>query len=284
MAKVKIVSKNYAAPPPKRFSPLPEAGRPSLDGKSVLFFRDGKEVAGVVKSQVGTILEIAYAIPDREGRLVASQDALTYESVDNVKEIDLRSTKGHVKRWVSEESIHELGKYTVIKDEAGNIVDYRGVRFEGLASTFGSPDVVDRDKEYIIPGAFDESLNEFRRNPVMLINHDRSVMSLMGHYEKVSLTSEGLSTLGAITDAPGDIAKHVRWSVVEGSLKTQSIGGAFIYADDYRGIRVVDLHEISLVVVPANPKAQMICCRQLDAETAQKSLASRIVAGHLRQK
>lgn len=281
----KVVKNNYHSAHAARVKQRQvEARQSPLIGKVVAFTRDGKqEIMGVVKAQIGSILEISYAVPDLEGRIVASQDSTTFESVDAVKEINLPTFGGDVKRWRSEELIREVGNHITIKDENGNPIDYRGVKFQGVASTFGTAENLDRDKEYIMEGAFDASLDEFRRNPVMLINHDRSVMSLMGHYEKVQLTSDGLVTMGVVTDSPGELAKHVRWSIVEGSLRTQSIGGAFIYGEDYRGIRTVDLHEISLVVVPANPKAQFLC-RTLDAETAQKSLASRLVAGHLRAK
>jgi hypothetical protein len=82
------------------------------------------------------------------------------------------------------------------------------------------------------------------------------VKNLMGRYSKVSIIpGKGLGVTGSVTDSPHEDAKHVRFQLVEGSLKTLSIGGSFFYLDDYHGIEEIRLHEISIVVVPANADA-----------------------------
>jgi phage head maturation protease len=80
----------------------------------------------------------------------------------------------------------------------------------------------------------------------------------MGYYPRVSvIPNRGLGVEGKITNSPHPDAKHVRFQLIEGALRTLSIGGSFFYMDDMRGIEEIRLHEISLVVVPANPDAMI---------------------------
>lgn len=154
--------------------------------------------------------------------------------------------------------------------------DYRDVKFEGYASTFKDTTPADRDGDYVMPGAFNETIAEFKKNPVMLCDHRNSVFNIAGSYSKMGLNAQGLYVQGRVSNA--DDMKSVRCKIAEGHLKALSIGGMFRYDDDGRGIKEVKLFEVSLVAVPANQDALFAMTRKVtidDVKAAQKFLAFR---------
>lgn len=246
--------------------------RESLVGKTVTFKTtdDGPRIAGVVRKQSGAVLEVAFALPNADGVLVVTKDATTYVLKENATVLDAVTRQGDVKAFETRDPLKRCKAASEVKDEDGNIIDYRGVTFEGYGSTFEHITPEDRDGDYIVEGAFDRSIKSFRDNPVMLTDHTRRVNNLMGHYQQISVNERGLALKGMVTDSPHPDAQHVRFNIVEGSLKTLSIGGSFFYRDDYRGIEEIELHETSLVVVPANPDATFQV-RSVDADFVEKA-------------
>lgn len=164
---------------------------------------------------------------------------------------------GGVKRWAGGAGFTaaaEGSKAVAVRDADSNVVvDYRGVTIDGYLSTFREFTASDRDGEYVVPGAFDATLHEFAKNPVMLMDHENSVTMLAGSYTSLTADRKGLHVVGAISDAPGLI--DVRFKLVEGHLKTLSMGGVFYHGDDYAAIELVDLWEGSLIPIPANQDA-----------------------------
>lgn len=134
------------------------------------------------------------------------------------------------------------------------IVDYKNVIFKGYGSTNETITKGDRIGDYLRKGAFRETIKEFKKNPVMLIDHENSVHNIAGSYTRVEEDKNGLYLEGKISDAPQ--LATVRMLVAEGHLQTLSIGGMFYYEDDGKGISKVDLMEVSLVAIPMNPDAR----------------------------
>lgn len=158
-------------------------------------------------------------------------------------------------------------KMVIVKDEknGGVVVDYRDVSIEGYLSTFGDGTDADRQGEYVMPGAFAETLKNFMgRNPVMLRDHFNNTGALVGKFTSAVEDNKGLRIVGLLSNAP-DVAS-IRFKVAEGVLKAMSIGGIFHYAEDRRGIFKVDLFEGSLVPIPANPKCIVQARGLTDAE------------------
>ena len=170
-------------------------------------------------------------------------------------------------------------KLTTVRDEdssLGEIEDYRNVTFEGFASTFASVTAADRQGDNIVEGAFTRTIAKFMENPVMLIDHENSVHQIAGSYEKLSQTSSGLAVRGRVSDAPR--LKDVRFLLAEGHLRALSIGGMFRYDVDGRTILEIELFEISLVAVPANPDA-LFSVRKISIDDATKAYKKFAVAG-----
>ena len=138
--------------------------------------------------------------------------------------------------------------------DGDRIVDYKNVVFKGYGSTNETITKGDRIGDYLRKGAFRKTISEFKKNPVMLIDHENSVNNIAGSYTRVEEDENGLYLEGKISNAP-ELAT-VRMLVAEGHLQTLSIGGMFYYEDDGKAISEVDLFEVSLVAIPMNPDAR----------------------------
>lgn len=242
----------------------------SLVGKTVLFRVGDQPVVGVVESERGTGLKMRLCLPNSSGVLVAEKEASTVIHRDHVQSIDAVALLDRdAKAFETRDPLENCKASREVKD-GDVIVDYQDVTFEGYGSTFKDTTPEDRDGDYIMDGAFNNSIKRFRENPVMLTDHTRSVRNLMGHYEQISINDRGLAMKGVLTNSPHPDAVHTRYQIIEGSLKTLSIGGGFFYSDDYKGIEEIDLYETSLVVVPANPDANFQV-RGLDQEFVEKA-------------
>jgi HK97 family phage prohead protease len=162
-----------------------------------------------------------------------------------------------VKRWEStlDLTAPDVKKFDSVKDEAGNVMDYRDVRIRGYLSTFKETTESDRDGDYVERGAFKETLKRFNRNPVLLIDHLNSAENIAGSFEKIEEDDKGLYIEAVLSNSQSERMKDMRAKVAEGHLKALSMGGLFHYKEDGRGIFKVDLWEGSLVAVPANQDA-----------------------------
>ena len=284
----KIIIHMGAAPEKRTPPPTVIKGFATLSGKTVFFRRasDSPMVAGVVTkaSRDTDDVEVALCLPNSDGVLVMSRDSrMTVKGYDVVEVEAVTNRHGDVRSFEQSTTVKSMAE--TIRDEHERVVDYKDVKFDGFASTFQETTPEDRDGDYIMQGAFSNSLKRFKENPVLLIDHARSVSRMMGSYSKVSIGQRGLEVTGNLTNSLFAEAIHTRALVAEGHLKTLSIGGGFFYEDDYRGIREVNLMEISLVVVPANPDA-LIQVRSLDITFTEKAFKqhARMNGGEVRLK
>lgn len=140
-------------------------------------------------------------------------------------------------------------KFTKSDDDS----DVRDVEFDAYLSTFGN---IDRDGDIVKQGAFTETIKQFQKNPVMLIDHKNSISSIAGSFTSISEDQNGLRVKGKISNAPDMQSLRIKMS--EGHIKALSMGGRFQWDEDGVHISKVALHEGSLVAVPANPEALII--------------------------
>ncbi len=127
------------------------------------------------------------------------------------------------------------------------------VEFEGYASVWGR---VDSYGDTVIKGAFTEALKA--RRPMMLFGH--SPGRVPGKWIKYEEDDKGLLVRGQLTPGHSEAADHAA-SLKHGSLNGLSIGG---WTKDWepqsnggRIIKTFDLHEISIVSMPAEQEARI---------------------------
>lgn len=238
------------------------AKTPDLEGQTV-WIEDGT-VAGKVFRQHGHMCIVQVALPNGKGLLALSDTMVSVHENDLVPE-KLLIAEGKVKEWNLFEEFDS--KMVEVKD-GDKVIDYKDVFVEGMASTFAKHTPSDRDGDYVMDNAFDLTLAEFRKNPVMLIDHRNSVDSIAGSFDKIGTGDKGLMVRGRVSNAPE--LRKVRFLIVEKHLKAFSMGGLFFYGPDGKAIQKVDLFEVSLVAVPANQDA-LFSVRAPTVEEAKKA-------------
>jgi HK97 family phage prohead protease len=153
------------------------------------------------------------------------------------------------------------------KPTAANLADgradFRDVVIRGYLSTFKNVTESDRDGDYVEPGAFAETIPNFMKNPVILRDHMNMTSYAVGQFKTVREDNRGLFVEGLLSNA--DDARDLRVKVVEGVIRTMSMGGIFHYKEDGRGIFKVSLWEGSFTPIPANPDA-LVSVRSLSDE------------------
>jgi HK97 family phage prohead protease len=237
------------------------------EGKAVMFEHDGVKVAGVIAKLANDVASIRLAIPDENGLLLAS-DSTVELAADRLTPFDAPYVERKMAAWQTNEALLQDGtKGVAVKDQSNRVVDYSDVMIAGYGSTFANVTAKDRDGDTVMPGAFTETIREFKRNPVMLTDHKNSVANIAGSYTEVMQDDIGLRVVGKVSNAPE--LRAIRFLIMEGHLKTLSMGGVFLYGPDGHTIEKVYLFEISLVAIPANPDA-IFQARSLDLGSASK--------------
>lgn len=139
------------------------------------------------------------------------------------------------------------GTPVMTKDASGALM------IEGYANTVDK----DRVQEVVLPTAFESSLQGFMENPVMLFQHDWD--KIIGHFTEAKITDKGLWVKGKVSGAKD--CEDVKTKIAEGSLRTFSIGYNEVdsYYDEAKKVKIIkdlELLEVSVVTIPANPQAK----------------------------
>ena len=142
---------------------------------------------------------------------------------------------------------------SITKSAEGNLI------IEGYANTSH----VDRVGDNVLPSAFEKTLPEYMKNPVLLSQHDWDlVIGKVLEAEIIEDTPEraGGLWIKAMISSADDVAS-VREKIREGILTTFSIGYNEIEATYDRSkdifiVKEVELLEVSVVTIPANPNAR----------------------------
>jgi HK97 family phage prohead protease len=180
-----------------------------------------------------------------------------YLSLDGEIKGDGFSLDGKMFMLSSLETKEEKKTYRTVLDEKGNVIDYLDVRIEGYANTFN----LDRGDEQVIPGAFAEHLEEYLSNAVLQADHDRGTYFNSGQVTSAYEDNTGLKISALLSNSPSERMKDLRFKVVEGSVKTLSIGGRFHGKVVNSGektivfLHKIELREISVVTVPMNKES-----------------------------
>ncbi len=142
------------------------------------------------------------------------------------------------------------------------LTDFKEVETDGVLRISGyanNKHIADRygdiPTEYNRPYVYE--LEEYRRNPVLLMDHDHDVSHMVGSVTNILEDEKGLYFEAEISNSDLPIIKHARQLIKEGHLKTVSIGGVWLYEDlqNPSHLTLAKIFEISLVAVPADTYA-----------------------------
>jgi len=131
--------------------------------------------------------------------------------------------------------------------------------FEGMASVFSNRD---RQGEVVLPGAFAKSLPRFISAGFLAVSHDWS--EPIGTIDEARETDRGLWVRGEFHSTPK--AQQARAIIRERIERRRQVAMSIGYNVilDSRGkngdrlLKELELFEVSVVTVPANPEAAMI--------------------------
>lgn len=141
---------------------------------------------------------------------------------------------------------------------------------EGYAAKFGE---IDYHGEMIAPGAFDETMEEYMKNPVVLADHKKTTDNAIGRVVDYRLDNVGPWVRVRISKARDEKTQSIRQKIIDGVITGFSIGGRFLYEYGSPIIKRVKLNEISLTPTPAIKGAQfgvsMAKCAEMIREEAE---------------
>lgn len=143
-------------------------------------------------------------------------------------------------------------------DTAGVKFDSEHGTFEGYASVFGG---VDSYRDTIEKGAYKETIENRDRPVMMYFNHNSD--QVIGKWVEMREDDKGLYVKGELTSGHS-LASDVRASLKHGAITGLSIGyripkGGSEYDEDkdVRILKKIELHEVSVVTVPADNDARI---------------------------
>lgn len=141
----------------------------------------------------------------------------------------------------------------------------------GYSAVFGSKENLDRQNQFIYPGAFAKTVSErIPGLPLMVrhIAHGGGDQHVIGEVIEGKEDDHGLWTKESFDDT--DLAQKTREAVLEGGIQGKSIGYEIIKADieKMNDIHIVGLKEVKLLDVivtgaPANPGALILSAKSL---------------------
>lgn len=126
-----------------------------------------------------------------------------------------------------------------------------GEKIEFIASD----ETLDRQGEVIPIESWD--LKNFKKNPVLIVNHDYKVQNIVGRAKNLRMDGKTL-VFEPMFHELTQLAKEVKAMVEEGMLNTVSVGFMPIWPKKDGEKVKNELLEISFVPVPANPSASRI--------------------------
>ena len=145
---------------------------------------------------------------------------------------------------------HVYSPLTVEKTAKGK---KKGLKIAGYANTTDK----DRAGDIITAQAWAKGVDYYRKNPVLLYQHDHS--KPIGRVEKISVDRKGIFVEAYVSDAAEKL-HGVQTLIEDGALKSFSVGfkvkdGRYDRSSGTTMITDVELHEISVVSVPCNQES-----------------------------
>ncbi len=147
----------------------------------------------------------------------------------------------------------------ILPIEEPKITEKDGITIiEGYANTKNTADRYgDVPTVYSKKRSFVYKLDEFKKNPVLLIDHVNRIDHLAGSITEIKEDRKGLYFKAMFSTSSHPIIAHARHIYKEGHAKGISIAGKFHFEDvkNPEHLTLAEIYEISLVAVPADPNS-----------------------------
>ena len=168
------------------------------------------------------------------------------------------------------------------------LTDFKEVETDGVLRISGyanNKHIADRYGD--IPTEYNRSyvyeLEEYRRNPVLLMDHAQDIAHMVGSVTNIFEDEKGLYFEAEISNSDLPEIKHARQLIKEGHLKTVSIAGIWLYEDlqNPSHLTLAKIFEISLVAVPADTYAVFAPKKPAEPAKSAERMDLRSVFGKL---
>lgn len=148
------------------------------------------------------------------------------------------------------------------------IADNKALKIAGYANTGDK----DRTGDIVLPNAWAKGVENFRRNPILLYQHDHG--KPIGRVNNITVDKKGIFVEASVSDA-AEKQHAVKTLIKDGVLKSFSVGFRIKDADyDKRSdtfvIKDLELLEISVVSVPANQNSLFSIRKSFENDASYK--------------
>lgn len=185
----------------------------------------------------------------------------------------------------AKEKIYEGKKAFDIEDLKIIQAEKGPMRIRGYANT---KNVADRygDIPTVFGGrSYVYELTEYKKNPVLLLDHENEISSVVGSIDHIEEDPRGLYFEATLSESSLGKIEHARTVYAEGHAKGISIAGRFHYenATAPNQLTLAEIYEISLVAIPADPNslAQVVDNSEVEKALAEASAAVKAVTDNL---
>jgi HK97 family phage prohead protease/HK97 family phage major capsid protein len=148
--------------------------------------------------------------------------------------------------------------------EVKGLSDNKALKIAGYANTSDK----DRTGDIVLPAAWAKGVENFRKNPILLFQHDHS--KPIGKVTHITVDKKGIFVEASVSEA-AETQYGVKTLINDGALKSFSVGFRVKDADydkrnDTLYIKDVELLEISVVSIPANQNSLFSVRKSFDSD------------------
>lgn len=169
-------------------------------------------------------------------------------------------------------------KFFVTTDniEVKSAASSKDFKIAGYANTIDK----DRTGDIVLPDAWVKGIDNFRRNPILLYQHDHN--KPIGRVKNITVDKKGIFVEATVSTA-AETQHGVKTLIEDGVLKSFSVGFKIKDADYDRSsdaftIKDVELLEISVVSVPANQNSLFSVRKSFEADEQYESFKQQFAA------
>lgn len=154
-----------------------------------------------------------------------------------------------------------------VKQENGLVYIEGYANTKNLADRYGDVPTVLKSKRNFV-----YELTEFKKNPVLLIDHVNQLDHLAGSVTEIYEDEKGLYFKALFSASNHPTIAHARQLYKEGHAKGISIAGRFHYevASNPSLLTLAEIYEISLVAIPADPRSLAAPIKDNDDDEEQR--------------
>ena len=154
-----------------------------------------------------------------------------------------------------------------VKQENGLVYIEGYANTKNLADRYGDiPTVLKTKRNFVY------ELSEFKKNPVLLIDHVNQLDHLAGSVTEIYEDEKGLYFKALFSASNHPIVAHARQLYQEGHAKGISIAGRFHYEVESNPdlLTLAEIYEISLVAIPADPRSLAAPSKNAEEESEKR--------------